>query len=355
MLSATVSYVPSSHVIVVQSKAELFCIASIVLLSKRTIWHANNDLTHEPAMNASVAASPNQLTLIQTYFTRYFMIPVYIFGNFGNIMNIVLFFQHSLRLNNISAWYFIGLSVANLLFTDVGGLTRTLPLISSFNLETTVQAFCKFRLYFTHFSLLLCRYFICLISIDRWIITSSNESLRRMSSARPATYLIIFGTCFIAVFTMHVLIGFEIQFNRCSAYLSTSYTIFFNIYNFLSTFATILVMIFFSILIVNNIRQSRNRIQTIASESTRIPQPASRNPSRRNQMKFLRLVLLQSLAFTLLNSAFVAYAVYDFVVSGRQETPDQQAVHAFFYAFAVHPIYIFSAVSEADSSQRPNY
>ncbi|CAF1429006.1 unnamed protein product [Adineta steineri] len=289
-------------------------------------------------MNSSATVLGSQLNLIQTYLTGYFMVPFYMFGNLGNLANIILFFERNPQLNNICGLCFIGLSLANLLIIDIGGLTRSLPFLTNFNLESTSLIFCKFRLYFVYFPLLLGRYFICLISIDRWMVTSSNESIRKMSFIENARYLIIVGTCICAIFSIHALIGFEIKFNRCYAYLNSSYSVFFSIYNALSVIIPMIIMTIFSMLIIVNIRQSRRRIHVIPKVAT---------STQQINMKFIRLALMQSLSFGLLNISFVVYVIYDFAISGQTKNSDQLVINDFLYDVSIYPIYIFSSITFA--------
>lgn len=137
-------------------------------------------------MNSSTLVLSTELNQIQMFITRYFLVPIYVFGNFGNIANIILFSKGTFRLNNVCVWYFIGVSISNLIGLNVGGLTRILSLLNNFTLESTSIIFHKFRNYLIQSTAIIGRYFLCLISIDRWMITSSNDSIRRMSSPRIA-------------------------------------------------------------------------------------------------------------------------------------------------------------------------
>lgn len=301
-----------------------------------------NELTSKD-MNSSIPLQAINLNLIQTYLTRYVMVPFYIFGNFSNLVNIILFSRRNFRKRNVCAWYLISLSMANLLIIDTGGLSRSLPYLTDFNLETTSVIFCKCRLYFVHCSLLLWRYFICLISIDRCMITSSRQSIRRMSSPIIARYLIIVGTCICVIFSIHAPMGFLIKSNRCYAYLSTGYGIFYSVYNLLCVVIPIFIMILFSALTMINIRQSRHRTQQISREVTSLQQ----NPVRAIQqgdMQLIRLSLLQSLTFTVFNIGLVVFTFYDFVTSTETKSAYQQLIEIFIYTITIHCIYIFCSV-----------
>ncbi|CAF1372219.1 unnamed protein product [Adineta ricciae] len=294
-------------------------------------------------MNSSVDSLIIQLNSIQTSLTRYVMIPIYIFGTFANLANLILFSQRIFRSANACSYYFIGLSIANLIFIDIGGLARSLLALANLNLEITSIVFCKWRLYFANFGLLLNRVFVCLISIDRWMVTSANESIRRRSSPQNARRVAIVVTCLTVIFSLHAAIGFDIKMNRCYALLNITYGVFFSIYNVLSVIIPLLIMIFSSLLILVNIRRSRRRIQTESIVSN-VLQPKQMKPNQSMDMQFLRLILVQSLTFAILNLAFVGYVLYDFITNKQVKSSNQQAIEVFVYGVTIHPLYLFSAV-----------
>ncbi|CAF1429018.1 unnamed protein product [Adineta steineri] len=99
-------------------------------------------------------------------------------------------------------------------------------------------------------------------------------------------------------------------------------------------------------LIIVNIRQSRRRIQVIPEVTASIHQTSTRHIQQTN-MKFIRLALMQSLSFGLLNISFVVYVIYDFATSGQTKNSDQLVINGFIYGVSIHPIYIFSSITFA--------
>jgi hypothetical protein len=279
-------------------------------------------------MNISTVTLSSQLNQMQILIGRYFLLPIYIIGNLGNIANIILFSKRSLRLNNFCAWYFIGISLANLVGLNIGGLTRILSLLNNFTLESTSAGFCRFRQYFAQSAAAVGRYFLCLISIDRWMITSSNDAIRRMSSSKIARNLIIFGVTAIAAFDIHVAIGFQIKNGRCFAYLNNTYTIFFNVYNMIIIFVPILIMILFSIFVLFNIRQSRSRVAP-STVQVSVAQQAAMRSNRQRDMQFIRLAIGQVLVFLIFIVTYGIYNLYDLLTSSQIKTADRQAIQSF--------------------------
>lgn len=298
-------------------------------------------------MNATIALTLpiSQLTLIQIYLTRFFMIPLYICGILGNIANFILFSQKRIRLNNACVRYFAALSIVNVLVISVGGFTRSLPFLNGINPETTSILFCKCRHYIIHFSLFYMRSLVSLISIDRWMVTSTKPSIRQLSTPKIARYIIIVVTMVAAIFSIHAPIGFGVRFNLCYAYLNMGYIVFFTIYNILTAILPVIIMIIFSMLIMKNVRQSHKRIEAGSMELGNHSQPSSKT-IQGSGGQFLQLVLIQSLSFILLNMTYALYVIYDTATNAMVKSSDQRSLEAFLYALSVHPVYIFCSVRQ---------
>ncbi|CAF1323959.1 unnamed protein product [Adineta ricciae] len=132
--------------------------------------------------------------------------------------------------------------------------------------------------------------------------------------------------------------------SRCYTLLNITYGVFFSIYNVLSVIIPLLIMIFSSLLILVNIRRSRRRIQTESIVSN-VLQPKQTKPNQSMDMQFLRLILVQSLTFAILNLAFVGNVLYDFITNKQVKSSNQQAIEVFVYGVTIHPLYLFSATT----------
>ncbi|CAF3206384.1 unnamed protein product [Rotaria socialis] len=292
--------------------------------------------------SSSSSVSTTDLNLIQLKLARYFLVPVYILGNFGNFANIALFSQRNIRGNIFCAWYFICLSLANLFVLNTGGLSRILSLLINFNLETTSIIFCKSRNYLIQTGAVIGRYFICLISIERWMVTSTNEMIRRMTSAQIALRLIVIGPCMIALFVIHVPIGFAISNERCFASLNDTYVLFFNIYNMTIITVPVIVITLFSILIFTNVRQSRHRVVPISITGSNVQAIylTTKSAGQQRDIQFIRLALIQIFTFMLFTIGYGIYNVYDFGTSSIEKSSDRQAIEAFISGIAVNLNYV---------------
>lgn len=131
----------------------------------------------------------NLLYLIQAGLLDYYIPIVFVIGVITNIFNIILFNRRKLR-SNCCSWYFICLSISQLLLLIVNCLLRMITSWTTYNGFSTINSPCKIRSYFNVLSLVLVRHFICLISIDRWLVTSTNAWLRNKSSLNNVQWII---------------------------------------------------------------------------------------------------------------------------------------------------------------------
>jgi len=142
----------------------------------------------------------------------------------------------------------------------------------NYNGFSTINSLCKICSYLNVLTLVLTRHFICLISIDRWLITSTNIYLRNKSSLKNIRWIIFSSFSFWIIFSIHTTIGYSSQTIGCSPSSNSDYAIFSAIYNIITSSTPFFIAIIFSILTMINIRKSTQRINQIR------PIPLTRHP-----------------------------------------------------------------------------
>jgi hypothetical protein len=105
-------------------------------------------------MNSTSITLENRLTIIENYITIYVLTTIFIFGNIGNIGNLIIFSQKLLRIN-VCSWYFIIFSIGNIITLNFGCSTRIISLWIGYDLVRISILFCKLRIYFIIFGLSL--------------------------------------------------------------------------------------------------------------------------------------------------------------------------------------------------------
>ena len=293
-------------------------------------------------MNTSITtATSNSLTIIQYLITEYTFTVIFILGNFSNLSNIIVFLQKSLR-SNACSWYFALLSLGHLVFLYFGCLTRILTAWTGQDLTRTSIIYCRIRIYFLTISLLMARYFLCLISIDRWMVTSNKTSIRQLSSLKISRRFIIIGTSFCILFSINFPIWYRIEENRgCVGASNTFYPLFYTIYNLIIIIIPFFIMILFSLLVLNNFRQVRRRRQIACVTQINI----TGQEFHRKDLQFIKLSLIQVFIYFLFNTFYAYNATYAFITQSTVKTAQRAALDSFLSTIGLNISYLYMAVS----------
>ncbi|CAF1252485.1 unnamed protein product [Didymodactylos carnosus] len=136
------------------------------------------------------------INTISTQVIRYLSIFLLVFGTIGNVLNLIVFLQRSLRSNPCSV-YFFSSSISSLVSLYSGLITRTL---ATYRLDPTNKSSiqCKIRSFFLFSSFTTSTWLIAVASIDRYFISCQSTQRRRLSSLKNAYYL----TGIISIFSM---------------------------------------------------------------------------------------------------------------------------------------------------------
>ena len=190
------------------------------------------------------------------------MLPIQIvLGTIGNLLNIIIFTRRSLR-NSSCSIYFIASSINNLFVIYTGIITRYLSLFSDNDIANNSSVLCKLKYYIIYTALSLVLWLTVLASIDRFLCSSRKVSYRRLSRNTIARRTLIGTFLLIFVIHIHMLIYYDVSEGYCNIFL-TEYQTFFDMFFFvISCILPIILMTIFGLLMINNIRQSRNRINS---------------------------------------------------------------------------------------------
>ena len=294
-----------------------------------------------------------QISQIQVQIIKYEEPVILVLGSLGNLANIFIFGRRELR-KNVCSWYFICLSIAHLLLLDSFCLARIITTTTGNNVFQYIRSLCKIRTYFFVLSCLLSRYFLCLISIDRWMITSSSARLRQQSSTRVSRWLIIIGIIFWTIYSSHVAIGFETGPVECTPPAGSAYAIFYTIESIITSMAPMFIMSVFSFLTVHNVRSRMIRqihptmatlsIHTETQQISMSNVQSSRQLFKRN-IQLVRLSLLQVILYFLLNTIWSILPLYQ-VLIGTQALMNinQQLTALFLGRLGLNLFFTYTAV-----------
>ena len=318
---------------------------------------------------SSVSSLTAVFSNIQLQLTRYVYCPLYIAGNIGNILNLIVFSQPKLRTSSVCSWYFLADSVACLIAMNTGYLTRILAYLGLPDPSRTVGWYCTGRIYISTLSLTLDRHFLCSIVIDRFLVTSTNVKLRRISSFKVAKWYIPLSVLCWMIFYAHMWVGYPDSSNGsgCKRWGGT-YTLFITFSTLtIEVIMPIIVMIIFSLLTINNVhglRQRRNRIMpnangiqmtiirpmiinnaTAESKQTLPVEQQSRREQRKVDKQLTMISFIQVLVYIMFNTMNSSYSVYTIITSSIIRSADRAAVESFISTTAVLLTFVYGTVS----------
>jgi hypothetical protein len=246
--------------------------------------------------------------------TRYLGICIFFFGIIGNIINILVLSQKTLR-SNPCAWCFLMSSIASIIAYSSGLSTR---ILSTWNLDlsNTNRGICKLRGIFVYTSLTATFWLIALATIDRWL-SSSTIALRRQKStlknAQRGTVMIV---CLSIGIYVQMLVCYEANLINtplpCYS-KSTACRLLGDLsFAFITIVCPLLVMVVFGLMTISNIRQAVHRVRPTNTGTTNDPGNGTRSATTTGQqrqrkktdrqlliMLFFQVILLTTLAFPL--------------------------------------------------------
>ena len=219
-------------------------------------------------------------------------IPIFVFGFFGNIFNIIIFTRPSLRKNPCTT-YFCSSSIANLNVLVFGLVVRVIMDGFGYDLASSNVVFCRFRYLILHCSLVLSAWFNILAGVDRYCISSRDANRRRFSSLKNARIIVVLATIVCFILHAHVLVLFGIEQLKSGPYCyaqAGTYRVFYDFMRFATfSFSSPIIMIIVGLATVHNIRRARNQVLP-TSTTTNIIQ------IRKRDRQLITMLLIQSIS-----------------------------------------------------------
>jgi hypothetical protein len=229
----------------------------------------------------------------------------------------------------------------------MGCLTRVISAWIQYDLSLISLLFCKIRIYFVLTALPISRYLLCLISIDRWMITSRNTAIRKQSSPKGARRLILGGVLFLITVSVYIPVGYVIDKNLgCGPSTDPVYSLFYTIYNIILTLTPLLTLIIFSVLILINIRHIGHRqVYPITQLSLNHEIPNQRRRYQKKDIQYIKLSLTQVAGYILFNTLHGYNTIYAIVIRKTTKTADQRAIEIFVYGIGLNLHYTYTGVN----------
>lgn len=229
----------------------------------------------------------------------YVIIGIYVVGLIGNLLNIFVLSQKTLRTST-SAILLLCSSIAGIIVLLSGCTSR---IISNWTNELSdiYDWLCKFRNFVLYFgrTMVLCT--ITIATIDRWFSSSMHVNRRQKSSMKN----ILIGLAIVSFYSciINIPIIFCYETNQVGTLLmcyGSTYSCRVStdmIYAIGSILVPLTIMTIFSLLLVRNVRQMNNRIQHTSSSvsNQERKQPQHITPALQRRKKIDRQILIMLL------------------------------------------------------------
>ncbi|CAF1090066.1 unnamed protein product [Adineta ricciae] len=286
---------------------------------------------------------------VVTQINRYFASCIFIFGCVGNILNILVLSQRTLRSNSCAS-LFLGSSIAGLC-SLIAGLTPRMLSGIAVDLSETNQILCKFRGFTLFTSRAIAFWLIMLATIDRWLLSCPDVHRRHLSTIKNSnrsTAVVVF---------LSIILHSECFYCYNSNLVNTPGKCFSNgivcrlINDMLFAACTILiplcVMTTFGFLTLGNIRRARNQIHSgqisVASQNKGTAAIRSKR-SKKTDHRLLIMLLVQVVLLAMLTIPSSIEKFYSTLTADVVKSTSRAATENLIYNSALLLTYLANGI-----------
>jgi hypothetical protein len=273
---------------------------------------------------------------------RYLSIIIYLFGTIGNILNILVLTQRALRSNSC-AFLFLISSIASLI-AIISGLTNKVVSVWTTDLAYTIDWLCQFRTFILLTSREVALWLITLATVDRWLLSCIDVRRRQMSTLKNAQR----GTIMIIIISIlqnsPIIPCYKANLTSppskcygktvaCRIYADMAYACF-------SILIPSLLMTYFSVMIIMNVRRVQRRVAALviprANINTVNNDRLQRTKKKDRQLLVMLLVqVICIVALTFPQAIQKVYSTMVLYIDGPTESALRTAIENFIFAFVV--------------------
>ncbi|CAF0965882.1 unnamed protein product [Adineta ricciae] len=286
---------------------------------------------------------------VSSQINYYFSIFLFIFGMVGNVLNIFVLSQRSLR-SNPCAWLFLISSIANLIVI-LSGLTTRIVSYWTVDIIDTTGWICKTRVYVLYVSRTIASWLIILATIDRWLLSSLSARRRRLSTLKYAQHGTILVICLAVMIFSPLLYCYEANLMNtplkcytrsivCRIFADQTYIT-------ITIILPLILMFLFGFMTMSNVRRSKHRVQTPLLLRTR--HTLNENDIRLHRFRFidrhlLIMLLVQISFFALLTVPQAFQQIYSTMTRNNGKSSLQITIENAVFSFVILLSYLASGV-----------
>lgn len=300
------------------------------------------------------STSPSNVSLVSTWTTVtalincYFSLLLFIFGFVGNVLNILVLSQQSLRSNSC-AWLFLMSSIFNLICI-LSGLTTRIIAEWTYDITDTVGWICKVRVFVLVTSRTIASWLIMLATLDRWLLSCLNAHRRQMSSLRHAQQGSIVIICMCLTFYAPIFYCHDANLSNAplKCYSRTIKCRIFvdQIYTCITTLFPLLLMFVFGFMTMRNVRKLQHRLHSplLPRSDTRSYCHARRARLKPIDRRLLIMLLVQISFLALFTIPQSLHQIYSTITRDIPKSLLQKTIEHSLYKFAMLLTYLASGM-----------
>jgi hypothetical protein len=282
------------------------------------------------------------LNNVSMQLNRYFGIFIFLFGTIGNIINTLVLSQRPLRTNPC-AWLFLVSSIVYFISILVGLIPRFL---STWNADVTSanQVLCKIRSFIFFNSFTVAFWLIVLATVDRWLSSSIDVNRRQRSTLKNAQRGLILIIIVSTIIETQQLYCYEANLINAPIKCYTK-TLMCGIvsdicFALIIVLFTVLLMFIFGLMIISNVRQTRARLQPIATtiedgvgHKTTTTNIERQNQQRKTDHHLLIMLFVQVLLILVFTLPIALSKLYTTITRNTPKSALQNTIENFIFNF----------------------
>ena len=274
----------------------------------------------------------------------YFSILIFVFGTVGNILNILVLSQRSLR-SNPCAWLFAISSLANFIAL-LSGLTTRMVSYWTIDLTDTVSWLCKLRVFTLYTSRTIASWLITLASIDRWLLSCLDAHRRQMSTLKNVQQGTIVVTLMSMILYSPIFYCYEANLLntplRCYSKTIPCRIFSDQVYTCVTILLPLCLMFLFGIKTLTNVRKIKYRIQSpLLPRMSTISMKSEQRQRFRLIDRHLFIMLLVQISFhALFTLPQAVQQIYSTTTRHTYKTEHRLATENSIYSFGILLTYL---------------
>lgn len=275
----------------------------------------------------------------------YFSIFLFLFGTVGNILNILVLSQRSLR-SNPCAWLFAISSLANFIAL-LSGLTTRMISFWTTDITDTVGWLCKLRVFTLYTSRTIASWLIALASIDRWLLSCLNAHRRQMSTLTNVQHGTILVTIMSMILYSPIFYCYEANLLntplRCYSKTIQCRIFADQVYTCITILIPLFLMFLFGIKTLANVRKIKYRLQSpllLPRMSTTSMRTEQRQRFRLIDRHLFIMLLVQISFHALFTLPQALQQIYSTITQHTYKTRHRQLIENSIYLFGILLTYL---------------